>query len=70
VDLDVGVAHPQRLRVRVDRDELDAGETGVDHAVDGIGAGAANADHLDDRQVVASLLSHVSLLSLKLWSRL
>ena len=28
---------------------------GVDHAVDGVGAAAADADDLDDRQVVARL---------------
>ena len=36
VELHVGVAHEQRLRVGVDRDELDALQPGVDHAVDGV----------------------------------
>ena len=36
VELHVGVAHEQRLGVGVDRDELDALEAGVDHAVDGV----------------------------------
>ena len=46
VDLHVGVAHQQRLRVGVDRDELDAGQAGLDHAVDGVRAAAADADTL------------------------
>ena len=41
VELHVGVAHEQRLRVGVDRDELDALQPGVDHAVDGVAAAAA-----------------------------
>ena len=52
VELDVGVAHQQRLRIGVDGDELDALEPDLDHAVDGIHAATADADHLDDRQVV------------------
>ena len=52
VELDVGVAHQQRLRVGVDRDELDALETDLDHAVDGVDAAAADADDLDDGEVV------------------
>jgi hypothetical protein len=59
VDLDVGVAHQQRLRVRVHGDELDAGEAGLDHAIDGIRAAAADADDLDDSEVVPGLISHV-----------
>ena len=52
VELDVGVAHQQRLGVGVDGDELDALQAGVDHAVDGVDAAAADADDLDDGQVV------------------
>ena len=52
--LDVGVAHLQRLGVGVDGDELHALEAGVDHAVYGVGAAAADADDLDDRQVAAA----------------
>jgi hypothetical protein len=52
VELHVGIAHQQRLGVGVDGDELDALEAHLDHAVDGIDAAAADADHLDDRQVV------------------
>ena len=52
VELDVGVAHQQRLGVGVDGDELDALEADLDHAVDGVDATTADADHLDDGEVV------------------
>ena len=52
VELDVGVAHQQRLGVGVDGDELDPAQTGFDHPVDGVDATAADADDLDDGQVV------------------
>ena len=39
----------QRLQVGVDRDEVDALDLGLDHAVDGVDAGAADADHGQDR---------------------
>jgi hypothetical protein len=52
VELDVGVAHEQGLGVGVDRDELDALEAHLDHAVDGVDATASDADHLDDGEVV------------------
>jgi hypothetical protein len=52
VELDVGVAHQQRLRIGVDRDELDALEAHLDHAVDGVDAATSDADHLDDGEVV------------------
>src|SRR5262249_33771742 len=61
VDLHVGVAHEQRLRVGVHGDELDAGEAGVDHAVDGVRAAAADADDLDNRQIVTGTISHLEL---------
>ena len=54
VELDVGVAHLQRLGVGVRRDELDAAQAGVDHAVDGVGAAAADADDLDHCEVAAA----------------
>ena len=60
VELDVGVAHQQRLRVGVHRDELDALEAGVDHAVDGVHAATADADDLDDGQVVLRVAGHVT----------
>src|SRR5918999_721232 len=53
LELDVGVAHLERLGVGVDGDELDPLEARVHHAVDGVGAAAADADDLDDRQVAA-----------------
>ena len=52
VELDVGVAHEQRLRVGVDRDELHTAEPDLDHPVDGVDATTADADHLDDGEVV------------------
>src|SRR5205814_8048049 len=55
VELDVGVAHEQRLRVGVDGDELDALEPDLDHAVDGVDAATADSDDLDDRQVVVRM---------------
>ena len=60
VELDVGITHQQRLRVRVDRDELDALEADLDHAVDGVDATAADADDLDDGQVVLRCCCHES----------
>ena len=52
VELHVGVGHQQGLRVGVHRDELDALEADLDHPVHGVDAAAADADDLDDRQVV------------------
>src|SRR5258706_587009 len=52
VELDVGVAHQKRLRIRVDSDELDTLEAGIDHPVHGIDATPADADHLDDREII------------------
>src|SRR5262249_59630052 len=51
VQLDVGIAHQQRLRVGINGDELDALEALFDHPVHGIDAAAANADNLDNRQI-------------------
>src|SRR5918997_425830 len=53
VQLDVGVRHLERLRVGVAGDELNAGEAGVDHAVDGVRAAAADADDLDHCEIAA-----------------
>jgi hypothetical protein len=52
VQLDVGVAHQQRLRVGVDRDELDTLESDLDHPVDRVDAAAADAHDFDDGEVV------------------
>ena len=70
LELDVGVRHQQRLRVRVDGDELAAREAGLDHAADGVRAAAAHADDLDHGEVVTGGISHLSTcLDLKLyWS--
>ena len=48
VELDVRIGHEKGLCVGVDRDELDALEPGLDHAVDGVDTSAADADDLDD----------------------
>src|SRR5829696_134903 len=55
LQLVVGVAHLQRLRVGVDRDELDALQAGVDHAVDRVDPAAAYADDLDHCQVATGV---------------
>ena len=51
VDGDVGDAELQRLKIGVDRHELDPGDAGVDHAVDGVDAGPADPDDPDHRLV-------------------
>ena len=61
VDLDVRVGVEQRLRIGVHRDELDAGEARLDHAVDRVGAAAADADDFDHCEVVAVLGAHLDL---------
>ena len=58
VELDVGVAHEQRLRVGVDGDELDTLQAGVDHAIDGVDTATADADHLDDGEIVLGRAGH------------
>ena len=45
----------ERLRVGVDRDELDALEVLLDHAVDGVAAAAADADDLHPGVLDAAL---------------
>ena len=52
VELDVGVAHEEGLGVGVDRDELDALESDLDHPVDGVDPAATDTHDLDDGQVV------------------
>ena len=52
VELDVGIGHQQGLRIGVDRDELDPTQADLDHPVDGVHTTAADADDLDDGQVV------------------
>jgi hypothetical protein len=60
VDLLVGLRHEERLRVRVDGDELDAGETSLDHSSHRVRAAAADADDLDDGEIAPKLIAHVS----------
>src|SRR5262249_12459888 len=52
VELDVGVAHQQRLRIRVHRDELDALEADLHLRVHGVDTATADTDDLDHREVV------------------
>jgi hypothetical protein len=52
IELDIGVAHEESLRVGVHRDELDALQADLDHAVHSVDTAAADADDLDDREVV------------------
>ena len=54
VELDVGIGHLQRLRVRVGGDELHAAQTRVDHPVDRVRAAAAYADDFDDREIATA----------------
>jgi hypothetical protein len=58
VQLDVGIAHEQGLRVGVDSDELDPFQPGVDHPVDSVNTAAAYAYDLDHRYVVLRCASH------------
>ncbi len=58
VELELRVTHEQRLGVGVDGDELHAFEAGVDHPVDGVDAATADADDLDDGQVVLGCEGH------------
>ena len=62
VELDVRLGHQEGLGVRVDGHELHALQACLDHAVDGVHAAAADADDLDDRQVVlgACIMSSAS----------
>ena len=69
VELHVGVAHEQRLRVGVHRDELDALQARVDHPVDGVAAAAADADDLDHREVVLRLAQHAVASFARPWTR-
>jgi hypothetical protein len=52
VELDVRVAHQQRLRVGVDGDELHPTKAELDHAIDCVDATAADSDDLDDGEVI------------------
>ena len=52
VELDIRVGHQQSLGVSIHRDELDTFEAGIDHAVDGITAAAANANNFDHGEII------------------
>ena len=52
VELDVGVAHQERLGVCVDGDELDSTQAKFDHPVHGVDAATADAHNFDDCEVV------------------
>ena len=58
VELDVGIAHQQRLRVGVDRDELNALQPRLDHPVDRVDTATADTHDLDDCQVVLRCSGH------------
>ncbi len=45
----LGLRHGKRLRVGIGDDEIDALQSGGDHVVDGISAGAADPEHGDAR---------------------
>ena len=51
VELHVGIGHQQSLCIGVDRNELDATDTEIDHPVDSVDSSAADANHFDDREV-------------------
>src|SRR5215211_3776844 len=55
LQLYVRVGHLERLRIRVDRDELDSLEPGVEHAVDGVRTASAHAYDLYDGQVATGV---------------
>src|SRR3954454_4564668 len=51
----LGLRHGERLRIRIGDDEIDALQSGGDHVVDGIAAGAADAEHGDPRLQLADV---------------
>ena len=59
-DVDRSLAAHQRLGVGVDRDELDAVDTGIDHPVDGIAARSTDADDFDAGEGLAHHVVPVS----------
>ena len=58
VKLDIGVTHQKRLGIRVDCNELNAFESGIDHTVDGIHAAAADTDDLDHGKIILWSADH------------
>ena len=61
VDLLVGITHLESLGIRVYRYELNPLQTGVDHAVHGVGPPSANADNFYDRQIISRRVQHAYL---------
>jgi hypothetical protein len=61
VDLLVGITHLESLGIRVYRYELNPLQTGVDHAIHGVGPPTANADNLYDRQIISRRVQHAYL---------
>ena len=55
LDAMLGARAEQRLRIGVGDDEIDAAQAGRDHVVDGVAAGAADADDGDARLQVGQL---------------
>ena len=56
VEFEVGIGHEQRLRVGVDRDELNTTDTGIDHAVHGVDSTTADTDDLDHSEIAVCCL--------------
>src|SRR5215203_2555236 len=54
-------SHIWRACIRVYRYELNPLQTGVDHAVHGVGPPSANADNLYDRQIISRRVQHAYL---------
>jgi hypothetical protein len=50
----------QSLFVGVNNNEFHAGKTGLDHAINRVGAAAANADHFDDGVTAGPVDSHAN----------
>ena len=55
----IRVAHQQGLGIRVHRDELDALQPGVHHAVDRVRASAAHPHDLDHRKIAGPRVAHI-----------
>ena len=64
VQLHIGVAHEQGLRIGVHGDELHAADARIDHPVDSVDAGTPDADHLDNGKIVLWVAHHRCLLVL------
>ena len=65
MNLDVGVGKSERLRIGIDRNELDPPNVLLDHAVNGVRASSADANHLDHGQIVVGYVGLVHASSLR-----